>query len=240
MGVIIHENSSVKKLIIEEGSKRPKKKVVGIVTEDDKRHLCDHIIVCAGAWTPFLVPSLEGLLMPTGQPLLLLKVPHPSQYEAHKFPPFFGDINTAGFYGFCINNGVLKIGHHGKGIPYKNGQPLVVPESTVAVFDNWLSQHLPLSNVPRTSRLCLYCDAWDGNFYIDFEPNTEGLLVACGGSGHGFKFAPVLGKIIADVFEKKTNPYARLFRWREKSNETLREASRSNQDILQSATKSKL
>jgi len=42
----------------------------------------------------------------------------------------------------------------------------------------------------------------------------RGLYVACGGSGHGFKFAPVLGEIVADVFEKKENEYTQSFKWR--------------------------
>jgi glycine/D-amino acid oxidase-like deaminating enzyme len=66
------------------------------------------------------------------------------------------------------------------------------------------------------SRLCLYCDSWDGNFYIDHDPDRPGLVVAAGGSGHGFKFAPVLGAIIADVVERRANPFASRFAWRER------------------------
>jgi glycine/D-amino acid oxidase-like deaminating enzyme len=65
------------------------------------------------------------------------------------------------------------------------------------------------------SRLCLYCDTWDGNFWIDHHPQLDGLMVACGGSGHGFKFVPVLGEIIADVLERKPNRWADRFAWRE-------------------------
>jgi sarcosine oxidase/L-pipecolate oxidase len=42
-----------------------------------------------------------------------------------------------------------------------------------------------------------------------------GLVYATGGSGHGFKFAPVLGRIVADVVEGKPNSYASRFAWRE-------------------------
>ena len=49
--------------------------------------------------------------------------------------------------------------------------------------------------------------------------------MAAGGSGHGFKFAPILGEIIADVVEGKENPWSHRFRWRT-SGETGTEAAR--------------
>ena len=51
------------------------------------------------------------------------------------------------------------------------------------------------------SRLCLYADTCDGDFLIDRDPARPNLIVAGGGSGHGFKFAPLLGELIADVVE---------------------------------------
>ena len=45
------------------------------------------------------------------------------------------------------------------------------------------------------SRFCLYCDTFDGNFWIDHDPARRGLVVAAGDSGHGFKFAPILGAV---------------------------------------------
>ena len=66
----------------------------------------------------------------------------------------------------------------------------------------------------RYCRYCRYCDTWDGNFWIDHDPEREGLVVATGGSGHGFKFAPVLGNLIADALERVPNPYASRFGWR--------------------------
>jgi len=50
------------------------------------------------------------------------------------------------------------------------------------------------------SRLCMYCDSFDGDFFIDNHPNIRNLTIASGDSGHGFKFFPVIGEIIVDVF----------------------------------------
>jgi glycine/D-amino acid oxidase-like deaminating enzyme len=51
---------------------------------------------------------------------------------------------------------------------------------------------------------------------MDHDPHHPGLIVAAGDSGHGFKFAPILGDIIADVVERIPNPWAERYRWREK------------------------
>ena len=77
------------------------------------------------------------------------------------------------------------------------------------------------------ARLCLYCDSFDGNFFIGKDPEVMGLGVAAGGrysrvndlicfqgSGHGFKFSPVLGEVIADAMEGKETKYTKKFQWR--------------------------
>src|SRR5207249_6569211 len=64
------------------------------------------------------------------------------------------------------------------------------------------------------TRVCMYCDTHDGNFWIAPDPEREGLVIAAGDCGHGFKFAPVLGEIIADAVEQKSNPILEKFRWR--------------------------
>ncbi|HAA94228.1 MAG TPA: sarcosine oxidase, partial [Dehalococcoidia bacterium] len=61
---------------------------------------------------------------------------------------------------------------------------------------------------------CLYSDTWDGDFWIDRDPEREGLMVATGGSGHAFKFTPVLGGLVADALEGIENPYSKRFAWR--------------------------
>jgi glycine/D-amino acid oxidase-like deaminating enzyme len=64
------------------------------------------------------------------------------------------------------------------------------------------------------TRICLYCDTYDGHFWIAPDPERPGLILATGDSGHGFKFAPLLGEIIADAAEGKPNPLLKKFRWR--------------------------
>src|SRR5438477_7609597 len=64
------------------------------------------------------------------------------------------------------------------------------------------------------TRVCMYCDTHDGHFCIARDPEREGLVIAAGDSGHGFKFAPDLGGIIADAVGANDNPLLEKFRWR--------------------------
>ena len=65
------------------------------------------------------------------------------------------------------------------------------------------------------TRRCLYVDTPDGDFWVDRHPQRAGLTVASGDNGHGFKFAPILGGLIADAVEGKPNPWLSKFHWRD-------------------------
>jgi glycine/D-amino acid oxidase-like deaminating enzyme len=143
--------------------------------------------------------------------------------------PWAADIARTGWYGFAANaDGILKIANHGVGRRVHPGEPRVVDPHQEGRFRKFLGHTFPdLVDAPVVgSRLCLYSDTWDGNFWIDHDPDRPGLVVASGGSGHGFKFAPLLGPLIADVVEGKPNPYAGRFAWRSRG-ELTTEAARS-------------
>jgi glycine/D-amino acid oxidase-like deaminating enzyme len=79
-----------------------------------------------------------------------------------------------------------------------------------------MAESLPrIAQAPKSfERLCFYCDTFDGDFWIGKDPERPGLLVSAGGSGHAFKFTPLIGRITADVLEDKANRYASRFAWR--------------------------
>ena len=93
----------------------------------------------------------------------------------------------------------------------------MVNEDELAQFRRFLRESLPaLASAPiATTRLCLYCDTFDGSFWIDHHPQRPGLVIAAGDSGHAFKFAPVLGGVIADAVERKSNRFLERYAWRE-------------------------
>jgi sarcosine oxidase len=63
-----------------------------------------------------------------------------------------------------------------------------------------LAEFLPAANGARVdAQTCLYTMAPDGDFVIDRVPTAPNIIVASPCSGHGFKFAPVIGEILADL-----------------------------------------
>ncbi|CCH45859.1 N-methyl-L-tryptophan oxidase [Wickerhamomyces ciferrii] len=65
------------------------------------------------------------------------------------------------------------------------------------------------------TELLWYTDTINNDFIVDYVPSKKNLLVVTGGSGHGFKFLPVLGKFVVDVIEGRENEYTKIFKWRD-------------------------
>ena len=67
----------------------------------------------------------------------------------------------------------------------------------------FLNTHIPdLPGDPTRSQVCMYTVTPDRHFVVDIYPAKASVVVACGFSGHGFKFAPVVGDILADLADE--------------------------------------
>jgi glycine/D-amino acid oxidase-like deaminating enzyme len=193
-------------------------RVKGIVLDDGQRIASDAVVMAVGAWTPFLLPFTKMFFRANGQPVFHVKPQQPELFAPERFPVFGADITTTGYYGFPVNrDGVVKIANHGPGrdMSPESAKRAVTPEDETNLRE-FLASTLPsLGDAPIVyTRICMYCDTHDGNFWIARDPERDGLVVAAGDCGHGFKFAPVLGEIIADAVEEKPNPILQKFRWR--------------------------
>ena len=177
----------------------------------------DEIVVCAGAWTPLLVPELAADLRAVGQPVFHLRPTDRAPFLEPRFPVFGADIVRTGYYGFPVQlDGVVKIANHGTGIPLAPDGPRRTSPAQEAQLRDFLRASFPgLADAPIVARrLCVYCDTRDAHFWIARHPARPNLTVAAGGSGHAFKFAPVIGPIIADTLLGIAHPLAHKFRWR--------------------------
>jgi glycine/D-amino acid oxidase-like deaminating enzyme len=192
--------------------------VSGIVLGTGERIASDFVVMAVGAWTPYLLPFTKKFFRANGQPVFHLHPRQPELFAAECFPVFGADITTTGYYGFPINrDGVMKIANHGPGREMSPESPegAVTPEDEKNLREFLSSTFPALADAPIVySRVCMYCDTHDGNFWIARDPDRRGLIIAAGDCGHGFKFAPVLGEIIADAVEEKPNPILQKFRWR--------------------------
>jgi glycine/D-amino acid oxidase-like deaminating enzyme len=194
------------------------RRVHGITLDGGQQIAADFVVMAAGAWTPYLLPFTKTFFRATGQPVFHLQPSKPELFAPERFPVFGADITTSGYYGFPINrDGVMKIANHGSGREMSpDSSDRVVTSDDETGLRQFLASTFPaLVNAPIVyTRVCMYCDTHDGHFWIARDPEREGLVVAAGDSGHGFKFAPVLGEIIADAVEGRDNPLLEKFRWR--------------------------
>lgn len=193
-------------------------RVTGVVTASGERLNADVVVVAGGAWTPDFLPELRPFLHATAQPVFHFRPEDPEPFRPGRFPVWAASLTTEGWYGFpALPDGRVKVANHGPGRPLRPEDPRQVTPEEEARFREFLATALPaLAGAPLAeSRVCLYTDTPDGDFLIDRHPGRPGLVVATGGSGHGFKFAPVLGAVIADVVEGKPGFHASRFAWRE-------------------------
>lgn len=182
---------------------------------DDGLLRADRIVVATGAWTPGLVAETDGLLVPAGQPVLYLQPQQPERFAGG--PVWALDLEANGFYGFPVSpDGIVKVGHHGPGIT-RRIEVRAVPERVIEEFKTFFrgtAPELARARVAKT-RVCFYCEAPHGRFLIDQVPGRKRLVVAAGGSGHGFKFAPVVGEVVAAVVLGQDHARRAAVAWRE-------------------------
>jgi len=73
-------------------------------------------------------------------------------------------------------------------------------------IEDWIATHLPaLGRDRRAHATCLYTMTPDHHFLLGLHPDHPPVVVAAGFSGHGFKFASVVGEILADLVVSGTS-----------------------------------
>lgn len=178
-------------------------RITGVELADGSGHSADAVVVTVGSWTRFLLPDLSPALRSVGMPVFHLRPADPSLFVAARFPTFGADIAQTGYYGFPLHReGVVKIARHSVGRPLHPESPArqVTPAETADLRDFLRTAFPALADAPIVAtRVCLYCDTADEHLWIAPHASHPGLVVATGDSGHGFKFAPVLGDFIADA-----------------------------------------
>ncbi|MBS1491171.1 MAG: N-methyl-L-tryptophan oxidase [Bacteroidetes bacterium] len=187
-----------------------------IITTDKNTYQCENLVITSGAWTGKLVEEVANKLQVTRQVIGWMKPKISSRFELGKFPCWtLADSEKPGiYYGFptlpsSTFGGVtgLKLGHHTPGI---STDPDLVDRNSVkedeANLIAMLSRFIPEGYVSTIEmKSCLYTYTPDENFVIDFVSGTDGeAVMAAGFSGHGFKFASIVGEIMADLVIKKT------------------------------------
>ena len=205
--------------------------VAGVRLQDGSRIEADAVVAATGSWTPHLFPFTAGFLRATGHPIFHLRPNDLAPFHRDRLPMFGANITQTGYYGFpATSDGVVKFGLQGPGREMSpDSTERVVTQDQERGLREFLSWAFPaIATAPIVyTRICLYCDTNDGDFWIAGDPDRSGFFIAAGDSGHGFKFAPLMGELIADCVEEKANPLLHKFRWRPEVGTGLRkEAAR--------------
>ncbi|HJS54633.1 MAG TPA: N-methyl-L-tryptophan oxidase [Chitinophagaceae bacterium] len=181
------------------------------VNTDKNIYSCDRLVITAGAWAGKMIPGFSNKIKVTRQFVAWIQPKNENPFALNNFPCWMiGDRDRHGcYYGFPLLNteefgepAGLKLAHH---FPSEVTDPdNVNRQTTVADLDDLtycLNKYLPgVFDAVLSAKICLYANSPDENFIIDTLPGfEENVCIACGFSGHGFKFASVVGEILADL-----------------------------------------
>ncbi len=166
------------------------------------RYFAQRAVVAAGPWAGQLLADLGLPLTVARQPVCFFAPEHPERFEPSRFPIFIWEIPGHFYYGFpTFGRPAVKIAHHGGGerTTADSVDRSIRPEDE-ALLRLFLDEYLPDAAGPRVDgSVCLYTNTPDSDFIIDRLPGAPQVAIAAGFSGHGFKFATVVGKILADL-----------------------------------------
>ena len=222
LGVNFQENTQVNHLLSN------KSRVEGVMTQKGSLE-ADYVIIAAGAWSMKLLPQYSFPIRVVGQPVFYFEPSNKSLFESPSFCVWGADISRSGWYGFpALTDGTVKVANHGLGVALEPNGNRELSVEQVRSCREFLAEIFPELATAKLSKkhLCLYTDTLDGDFLIDYVPDLEGIILATGGSGHAFKFAPILGSCVADVLERRENSFTSRFKWRNIANSYDGEASR--------------
>lgn len=158
------------------------------------------LIITAGPWASRLLREIRVPLVVLRKVLLWFE----SRPAAYRFTPCFLYEEPEGeFYGFPSLDGTsIKVAEHTGGDTVDDPalvDRLLHPADVERVRTFVTSRLSGVSGTVLKHRVCLYTKTPDSHFLIDRHPEFRNVAVGAGFSGHGFKFASVIGEVLADL-----------------------------------------
>ena len=177
---------------------------VTVTTTRDTYH-AGRLVLTVGPWAGRILGERGRQLRVMRQTILWFGTTDDAAFRRDVFPIFLADVPGGPFYGLpAVDGRGLKVARH-YGAPELNSPDDV--ERAVRPADErpvraFLAAHIPAVSGPlHAAQTCMYTLTPDRHFLIDLHPDHPNVAVAAGFSGHGFKFAPVVGEILADLAE---------------------------------------
>jgi sarcosine oxidase len=161
------------------------------------------VVISAGAWIGELVPQLRPNLRLTRQVLGWFSPKKPNAVGPDRLPVFLLQSDDEIVYGFPDFAGTgVKIGSHlaGRALPTAGDARQDADSVDADRLSGFLARYMPAAAGPlRDLKTCIYTRTPDEDFILDLHPDHPQIVIASPCSGHGFKFASVIGEILADL-----------------------------------------
>lgn len=211
-------HGDVKSLLLEDGDVR------GAITADGKQHRADKTILCAGANAPQLL-DMKNQLRPTAWTLAHIKVT-PEETRLYKNLPVLFNVERGFFMEPDEDKHELKMCDEHPGYcnwltddksvstPFSKHQIPLRSEEGIRLLLRECMPHL--ADRPFSfARICWCADTPNRDFLISSHPEYSSLTLGVGGSGHGYKHIPIIGRYIADCLEGVLDErFRKVWRWR--------------------------
>lgn len=173
------------------------------VQTDHDEYRADRLVITAGAWAARFVDALEGIAVPERQVLAWLQPTETTHFQPESFPVFNLEVPEGRYYGFPVFEVPgFKFGryHHRGGTVDPDQMEREPMPDDERVLREFAERYFP-TGAGETMRLktCLFTNTPDEDFVLDTLSDHPEVVVGAGFSGHGFKFAPVVGEILADL-----------------------------------------
>lgn len=179
------------------------------VDTDHATYTCNHLIITPGPWAPRLLPAFAPNLRLVRKSLFWFDNEDDCYALENGCPVFLFEQGKHTFYGFpALDEKGIKVADHSGGRPLDSPAALDrhVDTTELESLSLMLRQYLPRAGHQLNDHTtCMYTMTPDSHFMVGPYPGIERVSVVAGLSGHGFKFATVLGEIMADLgLEGKT------------------------------------
>lgn len=176
-----------------------------LVRTDRDVYEAERLVISAGAWNSNLVDCLDGLIAPERQVLAWLQPVQPALFQPDTFPVFNLLVEEGRFYGFPVFDVPgFKFGkyHHLQEFSAADEVDWEAHDYDERMLRQFAERYFPDGCGPTMNlETCMFTNTADGHFVIDVHPTYPQVCFASPCSGHGFKFASVVGEIMADLAE---------------------------------------
>lgn len=166
----------------------------------------ERLVIAAGAWASRLLGNVDVEMQVKRKHLHWYSVPRDAYSAKDGSPVFFYETPTGYYYGFPSlsddSQGMIKVAEHSYGEVIESPDQLSrsIDGEEQARIEEFLGEYLGLKEFdPVKHQVCMYTVSPDEHFILDEHPEFPQVHFAAGLSGHGFKFASVLGEVLADL-----------------------------------------